>query len=552
MAERFRGRGDMEGYEREAQEFLKAHPRSEFAPRAALDLFIYATAADRKELAEEMRVMLALEYPESMQGAYLRTTFAKDEDYRKLLVKLLERNASAPREDFPRKYQRALAGGIKQFGKALLNDSDFLLKSAIIVGATGDAASQRSLLAAFTERAKDEETLRKIAVIAADENKTAAERATALHAESENATAAFLRDFFLSRLSMEEKESAAIRRVTAESLLVKSKFSDALPLLEKLPAGADAADAAKILFQRILCHATKGESAKIAALQAELNERHAESPWRERGRAVMHAVDNAEKNMGLYAVALHEFIADAKQHFAALECTIVFDRGDAGKRLSVYLALSAAVNFMEVQVRDGDELKLAYKSGGKDSAIFMMDDPVIHRFLQPGPVPAPVLNLERNKDGSFSFTFNAQFQTGFQGVAAGNQKLLDSPFLNSREGAMELVRSSARTAVLLGDVTDSDGGKKFALVFPDVRKPESDELGITVSANHRISALRMGKFECRDIRYGPADTVKFSPPPWPEVKTVTAEQFDIPYFFKVFGKIAEMFSSEKKDAGKTQ
>ena len=549
MAERFLKRGDMQAYEREAQDFLKTHPESEFAPRAALDLLIYATAADRKDLAEEMQLKLALDYPESMQASYLQRTFAKDEDYRKLLAKLLERNARSPRDDFPKAYQRALGAGTKRFGKGLLNDSDFLLKSAIIVGATGDADAQQTLMAVFHELAKNEEALRKIAGIAADEKRPSAERAQALHQESENATAAFLRDFFLSRLSAEEKESAGIRRVIADSHLVKARFSDALALLEKLPADADPD---KVLFQRIWCHASKGEPAKVAALQSELDEKFPQSPWCKEGHAVLHAAENAEKNMGLYAEALHAFADDAKKQFGALECTILSDGGDASKKLTVYLALSTGTNYLELQIRQGADLMLAYRSTGKDASLFSKDDAAIHHFLQPGPVPIPVLNLERDKDGSFQFTFNAQFQSGFKGAAADSPTLLDSPFLSTREGALDLLRSTPRTGALLADVTESAGVRKFALVFRDALKPGSTEVAIMISPDHRITRLHAGKFELRDIRYGPADSVKFTPPAWPEAKTVTAETFDIAYFFKFFGKVMEIFSSSKGGTVKTQ
>ena len=53
------------------------------------------------------------------------------------------------------------------------------------------------------------------------------------------------------------------------------------------------------------------------------------------------------------------------------------------------------------------------------------------------------------------------------------------------------------------------------------------------------------KFKCASIRYSSVESFGFSPPAWPELKTVTKQEFDASLLFKLMGMLSEKFCSTK-------
>jgi len=542
IPEHYAKRGDSAGYVQAAQDYLKAHPDAEFAPRVALDLLMLSRLNDNTAIAEEMETKLLLDYLGSMQGSYFGSIYAKAEDYRARLVKLLDQNTQSPDESFAKKYHRALQFGSKKFGKDLFNDNDFLLKSAIAVAGAGDTQLEQTLLDYYQGRVKNNDELEPLAKLAMDGTKPLAERILGLHQQSEKESeAGLLRDLLLVRVDQGKNDSPALRQVRAESLLQKHKFQEALPLLEQLPLDKDGD---KILFQRLWCLAVAGEQKRVAELQARLDKEFPSSPWREQAMRVSRSAQNVAKNLTLFAETVRIVVGTAKKDFDELEASLSLSQEKTGKNFTAYIAYAGGLSLFEFQLREDSDLVLAYKSTATDSTIFLKDEPTARRYSQSGPVLTPSFDITRKLDNSFNMNASFNFKQFGKNL---NNSPLDSPYLNDPEKIKEMIQPSLRKGVLL-DVAESPEGKTFKRIQPMVLKPEATEWRVQVSNDNRVTSImtmREGGFNLHDIRYGPANTVKFAPPPLPDLKVVTEEKFNFPFFMKAMSKVIEIFANSK-------
>ena len=537
--ERFLKNGDIAGYAHAAQDYIRAHPDSEFTPRVALDLLMLAQLNDKTAIVEDMSAKLLLDYLETVQGTYFGSTYSTVEDYRSRLTKLLDQHIQTPTAGFPKKYRRALMFGSKKFGNDVFSDNDFLLKSAFVVAASGDSELQRTLLDSFMNRGKKDDKLHAIAALATDETKSLPERVVGLHSESEEPTAGFLRDLLILSLSKSEKDSPALRQVIAESLLEQRKFQAALAILEQLPTDKNGD---KILFQRLWCYAVTGDMKQVAALQARLDKEFPNSSWHEHGLQLSRSAEIAGKNLGLYVDALRTVVATAKNDFAELEASLSFENKKLGKTYTAYLAFANTLNLFEFQLRTGDDLAVAYKSTATDSMFFTKDEPAIRRFLQSGFLFSPVINVARTQDNLFNINGSFAFQ---QFGKSQRNSSLDSPYLNDPESIKAMIQNSLYTGVLLGEVSQSPAGRTFSFFRPKVQKPEINEWRIVVSNDNRIVSVQSANLNLHDVRYGSANSIKFAPPAWPTLKVVTEEKFNASILFKIVAKVMEVFVSQQ-------
>jgi hypothetical protein len=60
---------------------------------------------------------------------------------------------------------------------------------------------------------------------------------------------------------------------------------------------------------------------------------------------------------------------------------------------------------------------------------------------------------------------------------------------------------------------------------------------MVISHDNRILSVHGGPLDIYDVRYGPAKSLKFSPPPWPKRPMITVEEFDPSLIFETIGKI---------------
>ncbi|WP_045221077.1 tetratricopeptide repeat protein [Desulfonatronum thioautotrophicum] len=543
--EKFLEHDDPAGYAQAAMDFLAENPDSAFAPRVAFDLLMVATVFHNTQYADMMTKLMVLDYAQSLQARYFRSTFPDADSYRALLARALDEFAREPNADFPAQYAHGLGFALDDFGDQLLTDADFLLKSAYVLGAAGEAEAKQDFLARLAPMVSKDDELGSIMALAAGAQKNIVETTRELHAISGNNTALFLRDLFLFLMTETERETPAMRQVAAEAYIEAKRFRDALPILERQ---ALEEHGEKIVFQRAWSHAALGEREKALSLLRQLDDHYPDSPWRVPGSQLTDALEQYDVRLEAFTEALLTLTATATD-LDAFEGRLFFTPEGSAVPMSLYLALSMENNFLEAQLRREDALKYAYKTSPEGSMLFVKGDNVMHRFLEPGPAPSFKLDLQRDMHGRFQLDLSASLVDDLQDIALSNRTFLESPYLTTREGAMELMQYTMQSGYFLGEIIKTDEQPvqtRLTLVMLDARDPGATASGsIILNDIGQLVGLEMKNIVVRDVQYGESSAVTFSPPEWPLLDVVESREFNIGYFFNILGNLAQLFMEQE-------
>ena len=536
--------GDPAGYAQAVMDFLERHPDSNFAPRVAFDLLMVATVFQNQPHAQKMQRLFVLDYPQSLQARYFRSTFANAGDYRQLLSRLLDEFSREPSPAFPEQFTQGLGAALDDFGDQLLDDADFLLKSAYLLEAAGEVAGQKDLLVRLTPMLDRNDDLADIAALAADSQKSISEKAVELHNASSNKTALFLRDLFLFQMTKDEREEPGIRQVAAEASIEARRFADALALLERqsLTEHGD-----KIIFQRAWSHAALGQADQAQDLLAQLEADYPGSPWLVPGRALKDAQEQYDSRLEAFTDALISSAA-AFAELDAFEGTLLYTPVPTSAPITAYVAMNLGKNSFETHLRRAEALELAYRTAPEGSMLYIGGADVLRRASEPGPMPSFTVDLRRDARGGFEFNLSGNLINDLDDLVRNNRSLLESPFLTTREGVEELLNYSVQSGYLLGKVEQTDGQTTLTLLRPDARDPESMTSGsFQLNEAGQLVGLAIGDVEVRNMRHGESDSMTFSPPEWPPLETALSKEFNIGLFFNIIENLIQMFTEQSEN-----
>lgn len=530
---------DPESFALEAMDFLAEHPDSHMAPRVAFDLYMVAAVFQHSLYEAKMEEVLALDYPQSLQGNYFRSTFSDADAYRGLLSRLLDDFASDPQADFIPRFVHGLGYALDDFGDLLLSDPDFVLKSAYMLKAAGETDAQKSFLNTLEPMLTRNAELAEISAIAADDQKSVQDKILALHDKSSQHSALFLRNLFLFSLSDDELETAAMRQVVAEALIEARRFSDALLLLEKqsLDHNGD-----QILFQRAWCQAAMHQRDQALSSIARIGKDYPDSPWLNQALVLQQAVQQYDARLETYTSALLK-LTDTISDLDALEVSVLYTPEGYNTVAALYMAMNMVDHFFESQLRVNNNLEFAYKSSPQESLLFVRGNDTIHHALEPGPLPSLNLDLFQDRNDKFQFNLALNLVNDFQDMALSNQSFLESPFLTTQEGAHELLNYTITSGYLPGQIETDDYGTVFNLHMPDARTPKGMSTSkFILNKAGKLEGLEISGVKIQKINYGDAASLSFSPPEWPDLDKVTSREFNAGYFFNVFGNILQLLA----------
>jgi len=185
-----------------------------------------------------------------------------------LLKKIVENREDLFSEAFALQYCRAVRMGMGKWGEKLLSGETFLLQCALMAR----LGKERSLqLLCLPRLAGCKDPARQIAQIAFGLTDDYTSKIISLRQFEDSATARLYERFFYSRLTDEERRRPEIVKVIVENHLSAGKFSEALPLIEKL---ADSDGDPQVLFWLGWCHATLGNTDQSLAALRKLQKNH--------------------------------------------------------------------------------------------------------------------------------------------------------------------------------------------------------------------------------------------------------------------------------------
>jgi len=538
---------DLPGYVKRATDYLEQRPSSTFAPRVALDALMAASQSMLPDEAGAMKGCLLFEYPASVQTAFVASMFRDANEFRQFVVWFADRQLEKAPGALPGQFTQVLALGLRQYGDAVLNDPEFLVRAHCFAKAAGSDKAVEVTEAALKKQCLTNTNLAQMVRVHLDRGCDPVRKILMFHAEKKG-YARFFERFYCSRLASFDEKRPEIVKIRVENAVESSGYEKALALIDS--ASGDVVNEPQMLFLKAwACVALERDELAAASLKT-ISEKHA-------GTELAAAAD-------LYAEGLRSFASLQKANAEALlavvnvlkggvrglegTATYVTEPEGPNGRTNAYAAYVGAVvdeGRLDFGLYRGGELILGYRTAANSSAIFLQAEPKILTFEAPGPVPLPSLTLVRKDD---TFSFNAGFVMGssMKDAGATSAALLESPYATTSEGVMSLLSySTRRRGVVPRKISTAQGLTVYGWLIPSAEAPYLHTLEYRVSADHRVKAFKFRGFEVNRLEYGAKTAVQLTPPAWPDRPTVCSKAFDVAAAARLMGSLLQQFMQDK-------
>ena len=533
-------------YLKEATTYLSRNASSKFAPRVALDLLMVAENAKSETVSNTMKALLLFEYGESLQGAYILTSFEDAGTFREFLLAQADRRLKSDPGQLPRHFTRAVANGLRHFEAKLLEGGPFLLKAYCLADAAGSEQVASVVLQALRREASDDDALAALMEVCIDTQTPTPEKVLRLHGL--DGDAAFLKRFYLSTLSPTEGVQPGILRIRVENAINSRDYEEAKLLISSLPQ--EDREKPEVLFWKgWVLFALREEQHALDALD-ELVREHPTSEWaataKTYGEGIRYMARGREENVkAILAIskALQEGVGILEAHGQ-----YEHDPGKAEPQTyAIYVGIVPKENRLVVMLHRNGVLSLGYRSTDRRSAIYLKEGNTTLAFGSPGPIPAPSLSLTRGDDGAFSIQTGLAMESSIERAGAKASSLFDSPFLSTREGIQTLLEyTSRRYGWVPGKPVTVDGTSAFVWHVPSTTSSVMKKFEYRTSEDNRFSYMKYAGVCLESLKYGETSSFKLSPPPWPDSPVEESEKFDINAMMKLMGAAMELVQSKGK------
>ncbi|MFP6900449.1 MAG: hypothetical protein VCA36_05875, partial [Opitutales bacterium] len=447
---------------------------------------------------------------------------------------------------------RAVKLGFRRFGAEFLIDHDFRARCYLHSLTAGDEALMKAVLPDLRAQLKEnKEEHPQLGILLDGElsNLAKLRRLHALLEAEESADLEFYIDFFAAGLSKQERSSPEVVKILAERAVWGSGGRQALALLERLPKAIRSDAKYLVLRAKVLWAESRSEDALADLVKAA----DGEGPWAE--TAIQFA--DGVRGWNERRTALVQSILAAAKSFSeettGLDAEITFfKKEDDGKSLnySAYLGIIPDKNILQVHVREGENIKFAYRTDAKSSGLYLSGWDKVMRFATSGPVPAPNFTLQREEDGGFNLQGGATIAASLDAAKKSGAGLLDSPYLSTALGLNALLEHTVRR----------NGGwieaprKEDKVTLLSVRtlqrfNPRGLRITVGVDEAGALRSILVNKLdgstrvEVGKIRYG-GNSFELRPAVWPDLPVEERKQFDFSVIANVMGAIGQAFASE--------
>jgi tetratricopeptide (TPR) repeat protein len=396
------------------------------SPRSLFEAVILATVRRDTARAALAQGRLVLEYPSSLYAEYVVATFAKPQDYRKLLTDEFTKRQKEIETEFAKSFCRAVQLGRNWFGNEFLSDEDFVVLCALAAYEARDFTLEFWCRNKLSQSKKD--AFRGIASTVFDNSLTTMQQVYQLHA-IEHKSAALFRQHLLGKLSEAERETPEMLRVEAEMLLEEATFDEALPLVDKLLA---LEETPQLLFWRLWCLAALGRYEEARAAIESLGQKAPQDPWTkcatEFGQSLDAWEDNLSASVELILAAIDRFRSPANNSF---EGTAVYTADD-GRTISVYVAVAFDRAHIELVIRQNERVMLAYRASEGRGRIYCDGDLTIQEFQRNAFYPVGSMNVVPHEDG-FRYFYNANISSAPNALSESRERIRIAPALLTPE-----------------------------------------------------------------------------------------------------------------------
>ena len=536
--------GRVAEYVQAASKFLQSSPNDRFAPRVTFDLYTLFSSIGKTQEAEQLRSKLLLNYPHSFQAGYLITTFEDAGKFAKFLDSLIQSKFQEDPKSLPQSFCRLYKVGLQRFRghKDLSENLPLLLKGYVLaqVAKEEDVEKQIRKNLAIKQIEVEDETQQEILVITLSRTFSLPERIQKLHELEGEKLAGFLKTVYLEGLDPESAKLPAMQLIRIENQIEAKEFSDAIDLIEALPA--ESRNSLNVRYWKGFCFYALGKDAEALKEFGDIYNTDPNGIWSSTVKAFGEGILNVNEAMSQQADFLHRLFQSLLAETEVFQVKVVYEQSQSEKPpLYVYLGIMPEQNFMEVSFTSGNELIFAYRTTNVDSTLYIQNEALIHHFPKPGPILSPTFDLKKDKDGGFQFSAEASMETNFSAAKKKSQKLLETPFLNSKAGIQELLNYSYRNQGICPLQPQKVGDEIIHVgLLANKRKPAVRNFKMIQDASGKLVRMEFPEIQLTDFQYGSSANVKLTPPAWPQKQVKKHDQLDISLFFQVFSVLSQL------------
>lgn len=532
----------------EAQRFFAENPDTPDGPRLAMDLLMAGTVVNNADAVKQAQTRLCLDYSGSTQASYAMSTMqsqAQPKGYAKFLSTVFDENVDRLDDYLTKRFTKAVELGIQRIGNQLFSHSPLALRCALVARETGDYRLEAVALSALP---KNHDQIGPVVEILTIRGTEAVDRIRALHVLRENAEAQVAERFLISRLPETQRQQPDVQALVAMIHLRRAKLADALRVLDGLSADVTTA---QLLYCRGWCHASTGDNLAAVAAWDELRESFPDSPWCAPTEELSGYARGLHSNLRRYARSLLSTVTSIKHlGSGAMEATFTIRPPGERPPLTLYFGAVPAHNRLEILLRDDFHVVAAYRSHREGCSFYFVGEPLIYQVAAP-LVLAPTVEFRANGDGSFSWRASVGIQNTLADIPKANQALLESKYLTTLDGVLELLMAKVRSGWIPVPPKGIGGDTVCQWVRAQPDTPQLERFEWRTSADGRVLSILSTLVESKSLRYGRADDIKLAPPGWPELPVATRQQIDPALLLRAAGALLQAFTQGGQDQPET-
>lgn len=518
-------KGDLNGFLKVAERFLRENPDSVEGPRLAFDFLLVAKAAQDINAIDFATSLLLFNFPNSLPTVHLLSSFDKRSP---ALLKLLKDKVDASdmeNNEFAMNFCRTFLLIAKIQGPEILNDSGLRLRSFLMAKKAGVQSIIENSKKGLILESKGKGSNAKISSIILSDSGPM-EKLVQL-SDLSGSEVKFCISFYLSELTEKERNSEQVKTIKIKQALFGGERKSVLAqeIIDSLPASTRSSPK----YQLLLAHAKylndQPEQCILGLKKIPQN-----SEWGKTARLYANGLEFSENRKKLLLEAIDKAINKLEESGDTLFLEASWKKSSKlnnSVNFKLFLGISSPRESFEIQLYSNQELKFAYRTDNEKSSVFSNASGKILDFETRGAIPTPKVTILRDPEsGNFNYSFNLNFSPSFESLLKEVQSILKNSYIATTTGR-EVIFSHLLTqkAIWLGVPESISGGTKFPILSlqPDYPEPIRSSLVFDLLGN--LSSFEIDGIKVTGLKNGNQNLLS-ELPEWPSLKTESLEKFD--------------------------
>jgi hypothetical protein len=506
----------------DADAFLTSQPESPLGPQLAMEQLMAASIENKSEPFNAMRRKLLFEYPDSLQGKYLLSTFDAD-SYGTFLEQDLDLDVIADRKASELRV-RGMEAAYARWGEDVFKDSKVAMRIAFLARRhekTALAEVGQRLLAERTEKSAP------VAALLFDQATDDLEKLAKLNDKDlDEDMAKLARELVLASLGDQERVMPEALEMALQEAMRDLDWVRVLSLADQLLAVAP--DNCRARYWR--CWALVGHN-RIYDAQTEARAIVAEHPddaWAAPAELLAKAIAPIEESIDR-CVAAYQPAASVARRIYAVE--MLMNARMVDDPAEVYVAIRPSGPYVEFSAKYEGAVLLAYRTDHEQSDFYLQSRNVTQRGKRPAELSVVILDWLMPAQLFFMKTVGEPLKYDEASLQTAFRKLLTAVDLSDRELCAKAILAGRQKGMLPLPPEVVFTATTLRILEPSIESPDVVARSVQLQADLEKVTVRYFTKTNRQLieaRFATTEDFSFSSPQWPEAPTVEVESLGGP------------------------